>query len=217
MPYARRAHRLARRGARCWIAEAPLTMCSLLYFAHTSRFAAHACSRRCGKEESRASLQEAHADPPPFTHPDQRRRKATPRTHAMPRLARTVLRTTLGAISKAPHTRSLPSTSALSAFRSPAPTSRLASSLSRFSFLGHPCSGASAHPFLSSSSTLPPPSRPSLLSLLPQVRTVTYGSEYQPSQRVRKRRHGFLARIRSRGGRKVLIRRRMKGRRFLSH
>lgn len=50
-----------------------------------------------------------------------------------------------------------------------------------------------------------------------QVRSVTYGAEYQPSQRVRKRRHGFLARRRSRGGRKVLIRRRMKGRRYLSH
>ena len=54
-------------------------------------------------------------------------------------------------------------------------------------------------------------------SVLQQVRTATYGNEYQPSQRVRKRRHGFLARRRSRTGRKVLIRRRMKGRRFLTH
>ena len=50
-----------------------------------------------------------------------------------------------------------------------------------------------------------------------QSRSVTYGSEYQPSQRIRKRRHGFLARRRSRTGRRILVRRRMKGRRFLSH
>lgn len=62
---------------------------------------------------------------------------------------------------------------------------------------------------------------PLLSLLLPssatQIRTTTYGQEYQPSQRIRKRRHGFLARRKSRGGLKVLIRRRMKGRRFLSH
>lgn len=39
---------------------------------------------------------------------------------------------------------------------------------------------------------------------------------YNPSRRVQKRRHGFLARLRSRGGRKVLLRRRAKGRKFLS-
>ena len=39
---------------------------------------------------------------------------------------------------------------------------------------------------------------------------------YQPSNLKRKRRHGFLARLRSVGGRKVLKRRRLKGRRKLS-
>ncbi|GAD96407.1 60S ribosomal protein L34 [Paecilomyces variotii No. 5] len=39
---------------------------------------------------------------------------------------------------------------------------------------------------------------------------------YNPSRRVQKRRHGFLARLRSRGGRKILLRRRAKGRKFLS-
>ncbi|KAA1473884.1 hypothetical protein DENSPDRAFT_840414 [Dentipellis sp. KUC8613] len=50
-----------------------------------------------------------------------------------------------------------------------------------------------------------------------QVRHRSRGNEYQPSQRVRKRRHGFLARKRSVGGRKILVRRKAKQRRFLTH
>ena len=50
-----------------------------------------------------------------------------------------------------------------------------------------------------------------------QVRWGSRGTEYQPSQRVRKRRHGFLARKRSVSGQKILIRRRAKGRKFLTH
>lgn len=49
------------------------------------------------------------------------------------------------------------------------------------------------------------------------VRFTTYGSEYQPSQRKRKRKHGFLARLRSRTGKKVLARRRAKGKTAVSH
>ncbi|KAG0261691.1 hypothetical protein BG011_000787 [Mortierella polycephala] len=50
-----------------------------------------------------------------------------------------------------------------------------------------------------------------------QARFVSYGREYQPSQRVRKRRHGFLARMKSRGGRRIIQNRLLKGRKYLSH
>ncbi|KAL4906522.1 hypothetical protein BDW74DRAFT_176841 [Aspergillus multicolor] len=39
---------------------------------------------------------------------------------------------------------------------------------------------------------------------------------YNPSRRVQKRRHGFLARLRSKSGQKIIARRRAKGRKSLS-
>jgi len=39
---------------------------------------------------------------------------------------------------------------------------------------------------------------------------------YQPSRIVRKRRHGFRSRMKTKGGRKALARRRGKGRRKIS-
>ncbi|TIB36808.1 hypothetical protein E3P86_02384 [Wallemia ichthyophaga] len=43
------------------------------------------------------------------------------------------------------------------------------------------------------------------------------GTDYQPSTRKRKRTFGFLARIRSRTGRKIISRRLKKGKKNMSH
>ncbi|PVH15548.1 uncharacterized protein CXQ87_003390 [Candidozyma duobushaemuli] len=63
----------------------------------------------------------------------------------------------------------------------------------------------------------PQPSTLSLLSNLIQRRFKSRGNTYQPSTLKRKRTFGFLARLRSRGGRKILQRRKAKGRWFLTH
>ncbi|KAF8444515.1 ribosomal protein L34-domain-containing protein [Boletus edulis BED1] len=58
---------------------------------------------------------------------------------------------------------------------------------------------------------------PLRLTDMTSVRFASRGTEYQPSQRVRKRKFGFLARKKTPSGRKVLQRRRAKGRMYLSH
>ena len=50
-----------------------------------------------------------------------------------------------------------------------------------------------------------------------QTRGAKYGMEYQPNNLQRKRKHGYLKRMRTHAGRKILERRRMKGRKWLSH
>ncbi|MCH0628807.1 50S ribosomal protein L34 [Kocuria palustris] len=56
--------------------------------------------------------------------------------------------------------------------------------------------------------------QPQILSFL---RFKLRGNTYQPSTLKRKRTFGFLARLRDRNGRKILARRRAKGRWYLSH
>ncbi|RKP02756.1 hypothetical protein CXG81DRAFT_10418 [Caulochytrium protostelioides] len=49
------------------------------------------------------------------------------------------------------------------------------------------------------------------------IRFYSRGDEYQPSCVKRKRKHGFLKRLRSFLGRKTLKNRVLKGRKYLSH
>ncbi|KAK4688980.1 large subunit ribosomal protein L34, partial [Tremellales sp. Uapishka_1] len=119
-----------------------------------------------------------------------------------------------------PRFTSLPTLASSSLARSALPRPSLLPSLPLFQStprsLFHPIALARS-PLLSTRSTI--------LSTLPlpahrpaQIRFVTYGMEYQPSQRKRKRKHGFLARARGgKLGRRTLRNRREKGRRFLSH
>lgn len=67
----------------------------------------------------------------------------------------------------------------------------------------------------SATTSLHPPSDPLHAAL--QVREASRAGMYNPSHLVRKRRGGFLARLRTAGGRKVLKRRKARGRHKLSH
>ncbi|XP_051943133.1 39S ribosomal protein L34, mitochondrial isoform X2 [Hippocampus zosterae] len=50
-----------------------------------------------------------------------------------------------------------------------------------------------------------------------QVRTKKRGTEYQPKNLKRKRTHGWIKRLSTRGGIEVILRRILKGRKSLSH
>ncbi|XP_074161542.1 large ribosomal subunit protein bL34m [Sminthopsis crassicaudata] len=50
-----------------------------------------------------------------------------------------------------------------------------------------------------------------------QVRSKARGNEYQPSNIKRKRKHGWIKRLSTPGGIKVILRRMLKGRKSLSH
>ncbi|CAN3357102.1 large ribosomal subunit protein bL34m [Diutina catenulata] len=58
---------------------------------------------------------------------------------------------------------------------------------------------------------------PTISPVLSFLRFKSRGNTYQPSTLKRKRTFGFLARLRDRNGRKILARRRAKGRWYLSH
>ncbi|TRY53860.1 hypothetical protein DNTS_002807 [Danionella cerebrum] len=49
------------------------------------------------------------------------------------------------------------------------------------------------------------------------IRTVKRGTEYQPNNIKRKRTHGWIKRISSRGGIEIILRRMLKGRKSLTH
>ncbi|KLJ11313.1 hypothetical protein EMPG_13416 [Blastomyces silverae] len=64
-----------------------------------------------------------------------------------------------------------------------------------------------------------PVSIPSFPTTRPFSASAALGAKrntYNPSRRVQKRRHGFLARLRTTSGRKILARRRARGRKYLS-
>ncbi|NXM33535.1 RM34 protein, partial [Oxyruncus cristatus] len=52
---------------------------------------------------------------------------------------------------------------------------------------------------------------------LQQLRGKARGNEYQPNNRKRKKKHGWIRRISTPGGIAVILRRMLKGRKSLSH
>ncbi|XKU26839.1 hypothetical protein FQB29_003951 [Saccharomyces cerevisiae] len=92
---------------------------------------------------------------------------------------------------------------------------RMFSSISSFSALSvlRPQTGM----LLNSSPLKTPSFTPLGFGLIGQRRWKSRGNTYQPSTLKRKRTFGFLARAKSKQGSKILKRRKLKGRWFLSH
>ncbi|OCF36976.1 ribosomal protein L34 [Kwoniella heveanensis BCC8398] len=97
-----------------------------------------------------------------------------------------------------------------SSFSSISPFRSLSASTSTFA------SAASSSSILSAFGTGSPSLSPR--SALGSLRFIAMGTFYQPSQRKRKRKHGFLSRLRGgKNGRKIIERRLIKGRKNMSH
>ncbi|KAF3403095.1 hypothetical protein DPV78_004356 [Talaromyces pinophilus] len=114
------------------------------------------------------------------------------------------------------------------------PTSRLLSSTSRtyssslFSSISSISSISPKRPILpptntNTTTTTMATTTSAMTALLNQIRSFSASASlagkratYRPSRLVQKRRHGFLARLRTRTGRKIIMRRRLKGRKDLS-
>ncbi|KAL3492684.1 ribosomal protein L34-domain-containing protein [Aspergillus germanicus] len=121
-------------------------------------------------------------------------------------------------------------TATSSIFKQASISRALSSQIRPFSFAAAPTS--TIRPTLSQSPTQPTTttttSSLSILSQLPstgaqQTRSFSASTSlagkrdtYNPSRRVQKRRHGFLARVKTRTGRAIIARRRAKGRKNLS-
>ncbi|KAI9222033.1 ribosomal protein L34-domain-containing protein [Blastocladiella britannica] len=132
--------------------------------------------------------------------------------------ARIALRSTLAAATRTPlaSTTSLTAPRAFSTLMAGRPAAAVAPTTASRTTAGASSSLASLLAQSSSSSSSAWSQSP--MFGLQQLRCMSkFGSEYQPSVIKRKRKWGFLTRIASKAGRKILARRMLKGRKYVSH